>query len=175
MATYVAAKSATVTEAGDHGDPVADLQAAWQMHVKFGLANPELYALLNPPARSRPSPATAAGIEVLRARMHRLAAAGLLRVDEERAVMMIHAAGSGTVLALLGSPGDQRDLSLSEAMFDAVAAAILTTAPPAPDTRLRSIAILFATMVADLPALTDAERTLMTEWLSRSIAHLQRS
>ncbi len=88
--------------------------------------------------------------------------------------MMIHAAGSGTVLALLGSPGDQCDLSLSEAMFDAVAAAILTTAPPTPDTRLSSIAILFATMVADLPALTDAERTLMTEWLTRSIAHLQK-
>src|SRR5690348_2769200 len=36
MATYVAAK--TRTDATD--DPVADLRAAWQAHIDFGLTNP---------------------------------------------------------------------------------------------------------------------------------------
>lgn len=170
MATYVVAKSVSAARAG--GDPVADLRSGWQMHVDFGLANPELYALLNNPARQR-SPATTAGIDVLRTRVHRLAAAGLLCVDERRAADMIHSAGTGTVIALLGVPADERDLGLSDAMFTAVTSNILTTAPAIPDTALNAITITFATMVADLPALTDAERTLMTEWLTRSIVHLQ--
>jgi len=57
MATYVAAKSAPIDP-----DPVTDLRAAWRMHNDFGLANPELYALLN--RRGPNSPATVAGIEI---------------------------------------------------------------------------------------------------------------
>src|SRR6187200_2009731 len=54
MAAYVAAKAGPVADA----DPVADLRAGWQMHVEFGLANPELYGLLSSPGRGEPSPAT---------------------------------------------------------------------------------------------------------------------
>lgn len=171
MATYIAAKSVSVSEAA--GDPLADLRAGWQLHVRFGLANPELYALLSTTGRSEPSPTMVAGLEVLGTRVRRLAAAGLLRVDQERALMMIHAAGTGTILALLGSPADRRDPNLSEAMLDAVLSSILTTTPATPDTSTTTVAVTFATMVSDLPALTDAERKLMTEWLARSLAHLQ--
>jgi AcrR family transcriptional regulator len=171
MATYVAAKSVSATDS----DPVADLRSGWRMHVDFGLANPELYALLNAPGRGDTSPATAAGIDVLRARVRRLAAAGLLRVDEERALLMIHAAGSGTVLALLGTPPAKRDLGLSDAMFDAVAGRILASTPATPDTAVGAVAVTFATVVPNLPALSDAERSLMTEWLTRSLGHLRGS
>ena len=119
MATYVAAKSEPIDP-----DPVTDLRAAWRMHNDFGLANPELYTLLN--RRGTNSPATIAGIEVLRARVRRLATAGVLKVSEERALELIHAAGSGTVLALLSSPPEQRDPGLADAMLEAVLAAILT-------------------------------------------------
>ncbi|MEV4132779.1 TetR/AcrR family transcriptional regulator [Dactylosporangium sp. NPDC049742] len=167
MATYVAGKSVSVARSS--GDPVADLRAGWQLHVEFGLANPELYALLNTPGRGEPSPATAAGIEVLRTLVRRLAADGLLRVDERRAVAMIHAAGTGTVLALLGMPAELRDPGLAEAMFGAVADRILTAAPPAPDATMTTVAVTFATVVPELPALSDAERALMAEWLTRSL------
>ena len=66
-------------------DPVADLRAGWRMHVEFGLANPELYALLTAPG-GRDVTGDRAGIAVLRTRVRRLAAAGLLRVDEQRAL-----------------------------------------------------------------------------------------
>ena len=172
MATYVAGKS--VSAAQPSGDPVADLRAGWQLHVEFGLANPELYALLNTPGRGTPSPATTAGIEVLRTLVRRLAAAGLLRVDERRAVAMIHAAGTGTVLALLGMPAALRDPGLADVMFDAVADRILTATPPAPDATTTTVTVAFATLVPELPALTDAERALMTEWLTRSLDQAQR-
>ncbi|WP_250034890.1 TetR/AcrR family transcriptional regulator [Paractinoplanes maris] len=173
MATYVAAKSETA--ATENGDPIADLRAAWQAHIDFGLANPGLYALLNNPDRAGHSPATEAGIEVLRARVRRVAAAGLLRVDEARAVAMIHAAGSGTVLALLGTTPADRDPGLSDALFDAVTAGILATAPATTDPGPTAVAVTFSTVLADLPALTDAERALMAEWLTRSLTHLRHS
>lgn len=126
MATYVTSQSDTGADASD--DPVESLRSGWRAHIEFGLANPELYAILSTPGRSQRSPATAMGIDVLRTLIRRLAAAGLLRVDEPRALAMIHAAGTGTVLALLGVPADERDLGLSDAMFDAVLTA--TSRPP---------------------------------------------
>ena len=172
MATYVAAKSISAATAS--GDPVADLRSGWRTQVEFGLANPELYALLNTRGRRVPSPATAEGIEILRTLVRRLAAAGLLRVDEERALAMIHAAGTGTVLVLLGVPADARDLALSDAMFGALTAGILTTSPASPDSTARSVAVTFGTVLPDLPGLTEAERALMAEWLARSLTQLRR-
>ncbi|MGC5285471.1 TetR/AcrR family transcriptional regulator [Micromonospora sp. DT231] len=167
MATYVAAKSAVVRAA--EGDPVADLRLGWRVHIEFGLANPELYALIGARGTGGPSPATAAGIEVLRTRVRRLAAAGLLGVDERRALMMIHAAGNGTILALLATPPQERDSGLGDAMFDAVLSSILVSTPATPDTTVSAVAVTFATVVPDLPGLSDAERALMTEWLHRSL------
>jgi len=106
---------------------------------------------------------------VLRARVHRLAAAGLLRVDEQRALMMLHAAGNGTVLALLATPAEERDPDLADAMLDALLTSILAAAPAATDTSMTGIAVTFATVVPDLPGLTDAERALMAEWLTRAL------
>ncbi|GAA1581547.1 TetR/AcrR family transcriptional regulator [Actinoplanes couchii] len=166
MAAYVAAKST----AGPDPDPVADLRAGWQAQIEFGLTNPWLYELMTSPARAERSPATAAGVDVLRAKVHRLAAAGLLCVDENRAVAMIHAAGSGAVRTLLGIPPEQRDPGLADQMYDAIAASILTDAPVTPANDAGAVAVTFATVLPALPGLTDAERALMAEWLSRSMA-----
>jgi AcrR family transcriptional regulator len=171
MATYVAAKADTAS-ADDPTDPVAALRAGWRTHVAFGLANPELFALLHSPARAD-SPAAAAGLRVLRARVRRIAAAGLLRGDEERAVRMVHAAGTGAVLALLAAPPAHRDHGLAEAMFDAVAAQVLAAAPAASGADVVPLVVAFSTAVPDLPALTAAERALMGEWLARVLVDLR--
>jgi AcrR family transcriptional regulator len=168
MSTYVAAKATTAGA----DDPVADLRTGWRMHVDFGLANPDLFALLHSPARAG-SPATVAGIEVLRERVRQLAAAGLLRVDQERAVLMIHAAGTGAVLALLETPVAARDPGLADAMFDAVTAQILAPAPAAPGTDVRTVAVTFAAVADQLPALTAAERALMVEWVGRALMEMR--
>jgi hypothetical protein len=111
-----------------------------------------------------------AGIEVLRARVRRLATAGVLKVSEQRALELIHAAGSGTVLALLSTPPEQRDAGLADAMLEAVLAAILTDSPTARPAGPAAVAIQFATLIDELPALTDAERALLGEWVARTIA-----
>jgi AcrR family transcriptional regulator len=161
LATYVAGKRS------EHRDPVADLRAGWDTHIGFGLANPAVFGLLADPARASRSPATVAGLDVLRARVHRLAAAGRLRVPERRAVELIHAAGTGAVLALLATPPEQRDLGLADAMYDAVTRAVLTDVPAVKGDDTAAAAVAFRAVVPDLPMLTGAERALLAEWLDR--------
>ena len=97
LADYVADKAV----AADSGDPIAVLRGAWHTHIGFGLANAALFAFIADPSRGSRSPAAAAGMEVLRNRMRRVAATGRLRVTERRAVDLFHAAGTGTVFTLL--------------------------------------------------------------------------
>ncbi|GAA3548713.1 TetR/AcrR family transcriptional regulator [Nonomuraea rosea] len=168
LATYVAGK----TSGADRGDPVADLRAGWDTHIGFGLANAALFGLLNDPARGR-SPAAAAGHEVLRARVRRVAETGRLRVTERRAVELIRAAGTGAVLTLLSMPQEERDPGLADAMYDAVMRSILLDAPASPPLALDedgtiAAAVAFRTVVPKLPALSEAERGLMSEWLERA-------
>ena len=163
MATYVA------TKAPGTGDPMDDLRAGWDRHIEFSLANPALFRLLADPERGVRSPAARAGREVLRQRLHRVAAAGRLRVGEERAAQLIHSTGNGAVLTLLSMPPEARDLSLTDAAYDAIAQAIFTdAAPPASDDVITG-AITFRTLVPRLEALTAAERSVLSEWLTRVI------
>ena len=164
FATYVARKA----HVEHSGDPVADLRAGWNMHIEFGLANAALFGLLTDPSRDTRSPATDAGMEILGARVHRVAATGRLRVPERRAVELVHAAGTGAVLTLLSTPPEHRDLALADAMYEAVLRAILTDAPARPGDTTTAAAVAFRTIVPDLDGLTHAERTLMTEWLDRA-------
>jgi len=167
FATYVAGK----TLAEDSDDPIAALRAGWDTHIDFGLANAALFGLLIDPNRHSASPAAAAGLEVLRSRVHRVAAIGRLRVTERRAVELIHAAGTGAVLTLLSQPTENRDLA--NALYDAVARVILTDAPALAEDTTTATAVAFQTVVPDLPGLTSAERTLMSEWLDRATTELR--
>ncbi len=171
MATYVAAKAEVACR--EDGDPVDDLREAWRSHIDFGLTNPDLFVLLSTPGRVARSPATAAGAGVLEARVRRLAESGLLAVPEPQAVELIHAAGTGAVLALLQQPAESRDTSLADTMLEAVLRAFLTTTPSLSASNLAPLAIAFRTAVPHIPGLTDGERQLLTEWLDRTIAEIR--
>ena len=180
LAEFVAAKTEhAAAEASSGGDPVEDLRDSWRVQVAFGLANPALFRMLYASDRDDESPAVAAGLEVLRARVHRVAAAGRLRVPEEQAVAMIRAAGAGSMLTMLSSgapegssPGDGS--SLPELMLDTVLAAIVTDPPTwADDEGAEGTAVPLGAVQAvraaapALPGLTDPERALLQEWLGR--------
>jgi AcrR family transcriptional regulator len=149
-------------------DPVADLRAGWNLHVGFGLANPALFRLMHtamqtPDGRS----AAEAGAEVLRSRVLRVARAGRLRVAEQRAVQLIHAAGTGVVFALIDQPEHLRDEGLADLAWDAVCAAILTDADaPAPSGPIAAAVALRAAL-PDLAMFTPTESGLLGEWLDR--------
>lgn len=165
FATYVAGKATSDrTE-----DPVADLRTGWNTHLGFGLANPELFALLSTARHGTPSPTATAGFEILRRRVERIAATGRLRVPILRAVEMIHAAGIGTVLALLAMSPEERDPGLGDAVYDALMRSIITDHAEPDEDATTTAAITLHSSLPALTELTNAERTLMAEWLTRII------
>jgi AcrR family transcriptional regulator len=168
FASYVARKAPVEAEA----DPVEGLRGGWELHIGFGLANPELFRLMHTALRTPGGRAVAAaGIGVLQARVHRVAEAGRLRVTERRAVDLIRAAGTGVVLTLIDEAGDERDDTLADTAWESVCGVILTDATtastgPGPG----PVPVAAVTLRAALPhltALTAAERALLGDWLDR--------
>ena len=126
-----------------------------------------MFRLLSDPERASDSPAARIGRRILETRVHRLAAAGRLRVPESHAVDLIHAAGVGTVQTLLATPPERRDPALADAMIDAVLGRILTDPPAEPPDGPRATAVALRALAPRLAALSDGERHLLVEWLDR--------
>lgn len=167
-----AAYLATKTELAPTADPVADLRAGWDLHIDFGLTNPALYLLMyaEPRHGAAPPKAAVAGAEILAGHIHRIAEAGRLRVSEERAVQLVHAAGSGTAISLISLPEDRRDLELSTLARESVIAAITTEAPVTDSPGPVPAAVALRAVLQRTDVLTDGELSLLREWLDR-IAH----
>ncbi len=173
FAAYMARKRSP----GAAEDPVTSLRSGWKLHVEFGLTHPELYLLMYAdPHPEMASQAAERSHRVLRNHMHRVAAAGRLRVSEERAAHLFHAVACGVVMTLLGMNIEGRDLSLSESACEAALAAIVTDqpiVPPAPTTiaaatTLRALITSDATAHPPEPKIfTVTERALLVEWLDR--------
>lgn len=178
MTAFAAVKADAVRAARDEEtDPVDDLRAGWSMTIGFGLANPDLFVLLSDPERGRRSAAARAGTALLAERIRRVAEAGRLAVPERRAVDLVHAAGTGAVLAILSAPVAERDEALADDAFEAVLRRILVADEPPADgpagsatNAVTSAAITLRAAVADLDVLTGAERVLLAEWLDRVAA-----
>jgi AcrR family transcriptional regulator len=164
FATYLANKPPV----GADADPIAGLRAGWELHVGFGLANPGLFRLMLTALRTPDGQAiAAAGEEVLRARVHRVAEAGRLRVTERRAVDLIRAAGTGVVFTLIDQPAAERDEALADTAWESVCAAILTDPGTAAVTGPAAAAVTLRAALPDLTTLTPAERALLADWLDR--------
>lgn len=168
---YVRQKSAREPSA----DPVEDLRRGWDEHVAFGLANPAAYMLLYGSSSDVDERMLRDGLAVLQALVERVAKAGRLGVTVGHAVQLIHAGGRGATLSLITAPPKERDLRLSEAMREAVLAAILV--PGRATKRAAKTAQVVAHAVA-LKAglsetgdvLSEGERLLLGEWLDRLAA-----
>ena len=152
-------------------DPVEDLRHGWDAHIELALERPALYALMYArPREAGHSPAARAAFAVLAAHVHRIAAVGRLRVAEDRAVAMLHGAGSGVALSLVALPPAERDAGLATATREAVLAAITTDAPDGADPGPMAAAVTLRAALDDVPAFTAAERALLGEWLDRVAA-----
>ena len=168
FASYLAAKPPVGTDA----DPVQGLRRGWELHVGFGLANPELFRLMHTALRTPGGrTAAAAGAGVLEARVHRVAVAGRLRVTERRAIELIQAAGTGVVFTLIDQPeeerNDTRGDTLTDTAWEAVCATILTDANTAAIAGPAAAAVTLRAALPDLTVLTAAERALLGDWLDR--------
>lgn len=80
------------------------------------------------------------------------------------------------MLALLDMPPEHRDHGLADAMFEAVLGWIVDSEVVVRDhSGAPTVAIAFAAHIPEMPALTDAERTVLAEWVGRSIDSAQDS
>jgi AcrR family transcriptional regulator len=171
FACYLAQKPPVGTD----GDPVESLRAGWELHVGFGLANPELFRLTCTALRTTPEgqAAAAVGTGILRARVHRVAEAGRLRVTERRAVDLIQSIGTGVVFTLIQQAPAERDDALADTAWESVCGTILTDPGTASVPGPAAAAVTLRAALPGLAALTAAERALLGDWLDR-IAGAQR-
>jgi len=165
-ATFLAAKKVEP----EPKDPVEDLRAGWDLAVEFGLDHPALYMLMySEPARAT-SAAFKAGLEILRGRIHRLAVAGRLRVDEEIAATLIHATARGAVLTWLSLPEDRRNPALLTALRESMVATVTTQKPSVQDPGPAGAARALRAALPEQTTLSPAEQRLLSEWLDRLAA-----
>jgi AcrR family transcriptional regulator len=156
-------------------DPVDDLREGWDLHVGFGLEHPHLYSLMyGRPDVSPPGAAATQAQAVLLGLVQAVARAGRLRTDVASAARAVHAAGCGVTLSLIGVPVEERDPQLSPRVREAVLGSLTTDIPtgsaPAidgPARRVHAIALAATLRDGDPPPLTEAETTLLAEWLDR--------
>lgn len=165
FARYLARKDSQVLS----DDPVDDLRRGWDMHVEFGLENPAHYLLMygqpTPGSRSR---AAEQALQRLRMLVERIATAGRLVTSVETAVDMVHAAGVGLTLNLIGTPADDRDPSLPGRLREVIIGAISTAERSVPSSVAQRAVGLKAVLddVADL--YSAGERSLLSELLDRA-------
>lgn len=163
FATFLASKEVDP----DPTDPIDDLRAGWDLAVEFGLDHPVLYTLMyGEPTRSS-SPAFRTGLDILRGRVRRMAAGGWLRVDEDLAVMIIHATARGAVLAWLSVPEDRRDPALLTALRESMVGAVTNQEPAVQDAGPAGAARALRAALPEQSVLSGAEGRLLGEWLDR--------
>ena len=163
-ALFIAAKSPLQPT----DDPVDDLRSAWSLAVEFGLENPELFMLIyGEPHSQAMARAVQGGNERMHARIHRVAAAGRLRVDESLAANIMQASARGAVLTCLDQRESQNDPAFITAIREATISAITTETATLPEP---GRAIAARTLKANLPgqtSLSRAEYQLLVDWLDR--------
>lgn len=151
----------------DSTDPIADLRAAWDRHVAFGLAHPSMYVLRYGdvrPDRSAPSTEdTLAGLLAV------AGSRGLLRVPPAVAGPRLLAANVGVTFCLARQPEAERDLALSDEVREAALAGVLVDREPtaAPSTLASAAIALTAALQPDASGLTPGELALLRELLDR--------
>ncbi|GAA1619228.1 TetR/AcrR family transcriptional regulator [Kribbella sancticallisti] len=165
FARYLAQKHSQALTA----DPVQDLRRGWDTHVGFGLENPAHYLLMyGHPAPGSPSRAATQSLDRLRLLVERIAVDGRLVVSVETAVAMVHSAGVGLTLNLIGIPPEDRDPALSGRLREAVIAAITAASPTSPP-NLSARAVGLKAVLDQVGGLYSAgERALLDELLDRA-------
>jgi AcrR family transcriptional regulator len=175
LATYAREKASRPLT----NDPVEDLRRAWDLHIAFGLAHPDVFALLySAPSVAEYRPVIYEGVALLQGLVARIAQAGQLSVDVAHATDLLHAAGTGVTLTLAATPPEERDPRLSETVREAILTAITVPASTegqngrpgaasAPE-RIAVHAVALQALLTETPtALSPAERQLLSDWLDR--------
>lgn len=104
-------------------------------------------------------------MQILMGRIHRVALAGRLGVDEKLALAIIHATARGAVLTWLSLPEDQLDPRLLAAMHESMVAAVTNENAAVQDAGPAGAARALRAALPEQTLLSSAEQHLFTEWL----------
>lgn len=155
-------------------DPVSDLRRGWDLHVTFGLKNPDAFKILFGASSTSAHVSLHAGHAVLAAIIERIADGGALRLAVPQAVDLVHAAATGVTLMLIATPSGKAEISLSEAMREAVLTAILLRHGFRPSSQERQrdqiaarASALKAALTPGTGPLSPTEQALFIDWLDR--------
>ncbi|GAA0323684.1 TetR/AcrR family transcriptional regulator [Actinoallomurus spadix] len=151
-------------------DPVADLRAGWDNHMRFARDNPALYQLMFTPRPWSHSTARDRVFDLLVAALMRCAATGALTLEPRTAARLILSANIGLALNHIADPALFGDPTLSHRMRDTVFARVLTetTAREEADPLHAAALRLRAQLeLAGTDALEPVETALLLHWLER--------
>lgn len=147
-------------------DPVEALRAAWDVHVQFGLDEPELYLLMyGDPTRITRCDAADEAWTMLTSHLEHIAKAGRLTVPVTQAAELVHSASMGVTLTLVGQEPAARRPQNSSVLREATLAAILTDAEPTRPPTAAALAVALSASLDDGLPLTPGQRALLGEML----------
>ena len=149
-------------------EPIEQLRHGWDIHVRFGMENPELYALMYAESHSRKvTPAAQIALNGLTSLIGRLAASGSLRVSQEEATLAVFSSASGTVLSLYFLSGALHNPSYLVNIRESMISSITTQSKDQDDGLIANAATTLSGNLDHLKALSLPEKNLLQEWLTR--------
>ena len=158
-------------EPGETLEPIEQLRHGWDIHVRFGLENPELYDLMYAESHSRKvTPAAQIALDGLTALIGRLAAAGSLKVSQDEAMFAAFSSASGTVLSLYFLPGALHNPSYLVNVRESMISSITTETKDSVSGLIANAATTLEGNLDRSKALTPNEKILLHDWLDRILA-----
>jgi AcrR family transcriptional regulator len=152
-------------------EPIEQLRHGWDIHVRFGLENPELYSLMYAESHSRKvTPAAQIALDGLNALIGRLAASGSLKVSHEEATFTAFASASGAVLSMYFLPKSLHDPIYLANIRESMIASITTEANDPDSGLIANAASTLGGNLDRLKVLSPNEQNLLHEWLNRILA-----
>jgi AcrR family transcriptional regulator len=151
-------------------NPLDDVYAAWDGHVKFALENPAVFRIAYAPSLAEVPAGVEEARQLLVKRLIRCAEAGKLNTTPDDAAQVLMAACLGVEMSLLSQPSTFSHPGVSDRVRDAVLRDLLVTGKASgrdrqPD-RLKIVALQMAAMMRATPTpLTSPEVSLMLQWL----------
>ncbi|TGN09679.1 TetR/AcrR family transcriptional regulator [Leptospira ilyithenensis] len=156
-------------------NPIEELRAGWDIHVRFGLENPELYGLMYGESYSgRFTPAAQIAYDGLKNLIIRLATSGCLKVSQEEATFSAFASASGVVLTMLSWPDFLHENSYYINIRESMISSITTESYSNGDEVISNALQTLGANLKDLNVLSQNEKNLLQEWLKRSYAKFSR-
>lgn len=148
-------------------DPAQDLRDGWDNHTAFALKHPHAYRLAFASTLSSRPASVDEAMSLLQGTLDGLAIQGRLRMSPRDAARTVIAANSGIALALILRPDQYPDAAISTVVREATLSGILVDVDGLAADAERVAATTLRASLAESTLLTEAEATLLQEWLER--------